>query len=189
MSEADRSEDGAARATVTRSGPLGMVLIRGDLAEVRLRYAVGQAAGVDVPDPLGATGTPERGLLWFSPDELLLLAPRDEAAGIAAALAEKLAGLHHMAEDVSDARVAFRVEGGDRAVRETLARLTPADVSPAAAPDGRVRRTRIGQVPAAIRFGSGRADVYVFRSVADYAEGLLSGAARGAPLGLYRADS
>jgi sarcosine oxidase subunit gamma len=78
--------------------------------------------------------------------------------------------------DVSDARVGFRVVGpGARAV---LARLSPADLSAPVFGPGSVRRTRLAQVPAAIWMtGEGAIDVAVFRSVADYALGLLRGAA------------
>ena len=184
MSEADQSLEAVmfdGRVKVRRHGPLGMVLLRGDLGDDRFRGA----AGGDVPAPLCWTGGADGGVLWFSPDELLLLLPRNEATERAAGIGRDLDGVHHLAEDVSDARAVFTVEGDDVAVRETLARLTPADVSPGAAPKGTCRRTRLGQVPAALRFDEGRVDVFVFRSVAGYVAALLAEAASGAPLDLF----
>ena len=59
--------------------------IRGDLADTTFAEAVTAQAGCAMPGIWQISGTPERGLLWMSPDELLLLLPRAEAAEAALA--------------------------------------------------------------------------------------------------------
>ena len=67
----------------------------------------------------------------------------------------------------------------EQAIREVLAKLSPADMRISALPVGRVRRTRLAQVPAAFWFtDDSEAVVICFRSVADYVFGLLSTAAQ-----------
>ena len=69
------------------------------------------------------------------------------------------------------------LEGEGAAIREVLAKLTPADLRPGAIGIGEVRRTRLAQVPAAFWLdGEGKATVVCFRSVAEYVFGLLRNA-------------
>ena len=63
------------------------------------------------------------------------------------------------------------------AARDVLAKLTPADVGPVGLPTGRVRRTRLGQVPVAFWVREGRIELVCFRSVATYVFDLLADAA------------
>lgn len=156
--------------------PRGMITLKGDLASEQLTAAATGLAGVEFPGPRGAVVDGERGLLWMAPDEVMVLLPRAEAAGGVAALSKALAGSHHLAVDVSDARSLFRLEGV--AVREVLAKLTPADLHPDAFGPGEVRRTRLAQVAAAFWMPDGEtADLIAFRSVASYVFDLLSTAA------------
>lgn len=152
----------------------GMVTLKGDLADPRLVTAVRAATGQGVPGRLAAAlGADGRGVLWMAPDELLLLVP--DGRRVVAELAAALADVAHLAADVSDARVAFRVSGpGARAV---LSRLTPADLSKPGFAPGVVRRTRLAQVACAVWMASDDGvDVLVLRSVADYAQAALQGA-------------
>jgi sarcosine oxidase subunit gamma len=162
----------------------GMVTLKADLADTRVQAALRSACGQDVPARLGAAlDAGGHGALWMAPDELLLLVP--DATATVAALQAALAGLPHLAADVSDARVGFRLTG--TGVRAVLARLTPADLSAPGFGPGSVRRTRLAQVAAAVWMaGPAHVDLVVMRSVAAYAAGLLEGAARSegqAPLG------
>jgi sarcosine oxidase subunit gamma len=163
------------------TGPAGMVTLRADLAAATTAL---KAAGVAVPDRR-RTGD---GSLWMSPDELLILCPRDGAADKVAAISGALKGTHFLAVDVSDARVMFRITGQGSAIRETLAKLSPADLRGSALPVGEVRRTRFAQVAAAFWFESeDEARLICFRSVADYVFGLLTHAARpGSEVGHFR---
>jgi sarcosine oxidase subunit gamma len=114
----------------------------------------------------------------MSPDEVLLLCDYDAVDGALERVSDHLHGQHVLVADVSDARVALRLSGPGSAVRETLAKLTPADMRARAFPVGKLRRTHLSQVPAAIWFeDDGTAIVLAFRSVADYVFDLLSNAA------------
>jgi sarcosine oxidase, subunit gamma len=88
-------------------------------------------------------------------------------------LAKSLAGEHHLAVDVSDARAVFRVEG--LRSDQVLMKLSPVDLAGLA--EGELRRTRTAQVAAAFWAADGGYSVVCFRSVAEYVMGLLSHAA------------
>jgi sarcosine oxidase subunit gamma len=173
-----------AEVTVAPLALPGMVTLKADLADARVQVAVRVACGQDVPARLGAALDADgHGALWMAPDELLLLVP--DATATVAGVQGALAGLPHLAADVSDARVGFRLTGpGARAV---LARLTPADLSAPGFGPGQIRRTRLAQVACAVWMtGPAPVDLVVMRSVAAYAAGLLQGAAAAeavAPLG------
>ncbi|MBV0911879.1 sarcosine oxidase subunit gamma [Anianabacter salinae] len=170
--------------TVEDAGLCGMIVLRGDLSSPAFKAACTEILGAGVPEALGSTVAGDRAVLWMSTDEVLVLAPFAEASALTASLAEALEGTHHLVADVSDARAVLRLTGG--ALRETLARLTPADVAPASFPPGMVRRTRLAQSAAAIRMVSdNEAEVYCFRSVARYVMDILANAAQGRPLGLF----
>jgi sarcosine oxidase, subunit gamma len=161
-------------ATVRETGPHGMIALRcaHDLAQ--LPRAVKTAVGTAVPAPRRIVLDAGWGAGWMSPDEMLLLCPRDQVPTALAALARELAGTHHLAVDVSDARAVFRVEGPQAA--DVLAKLTPAD--PAALAPGELRRSRLAQVAAAFWVADGGFTVVTFRSVARYAFDVLANAAR-----------
>lgn len=175
----DRSYAGIVE--IEDAGPTGMVTLRTDLAAATTAL---KGAGVTVPDQRRARD----GTLWMSPDELLILCPRDGAADKVAALTGALKDAHHLAVDVSDARVMFRITGQGSAIRETLAKLSPADLRASALPVGEVRRTRLAQVAAAFWFESeDEARLICFRSVAGYVFGLLTHAAQpGSEVGHFR---
>ncbi|MDJ1009487.1 MAG: sarcosine oxidase subunit gamma family protein [Paracoccaceae bacterium] len=173
--------DGAVK--VTELPPRAMFSLKGDLASKKIVKAATGLTGVDLPGPNSANGAGENGILWMAPDEILLMGPRTDQATAAARLEKALAGTHHLLADVSDARSVFLVEGEGSALREALARLTPADLHPEAFPVGAFRRTRLAQVPAALWMRDGSAvEVLVFRSVAAYVFGLLGHAAAGGSL-------
>lgn len=87
-------------------------------------------------------------------------------------------------------RSIFRVDGAPEAggtdVRETLAKLSPADLHPDSLLPGRLRRTRLAQVPAAFWLDeAGVAHVIAFRSVSEYVFGLLKTAASTGKTGAF----
>ena len=181
MSETLSALPGATFAGVVRveeAGLRGMVTLRADLGAAKLKKAVKDAVGVDIPATRKAALAGGRGALWMSPDELLLLVPRADAPATVARLAKALAGVHHLVVEVSDARAVFRLTGDVHAAREVLAKLTPADLSPAAFGEGEVRRTKVGQVAAAFWVEDDGITIVSFRSVATYVFDLLSNAAQ-----------
>ncbi len=184
------SEREAARLRLRRGPGLGMIALRCAPHVPGLGEALGGALG-----GMRGAALPERGRIvsanggavaWMSPDEWLLLCPRERTAGLLERLSRELAGEHHLLADVSDARAVFTLSGPGW--REALARLGPADVSPAGFGAGMFRRSRLGQVAAAFWI-SGPDELRLFcrSSVAGYMEALLEGAARGEGPGIFDA--
>jgi len=170
--------------TVTDAGLQGMITLRGDLANAKVKAAVKKVSGVAVPAVRKAVVTEGRGAAWMSPDELLILVPYTEADEAVASLSAALKGLHHMAVNVSDARAYIRVEGAGAA--EVMAKNAPVDLSPAAFGAGDFRRTRLGQTAAAFwQDDAGAFHVICFRSVGDYAFDLLAQSAKDGPVGVF----
>lgn len=170
-----------ADAMVSMAGPAGMIGLRGDLADERLRAVVAEVAG-GMPDRLGIVGGLARGAAWMSPDELLLFVAPGEVGPVLIRIGEALAGTHHLALDVSDLRVAIRLIGP---ARETLGKLSPADLSPGAFSPGVMRRSRLGQVAAAFWLEGEGAHVLCFRSVGLYLLALLRRSAADGPVGFH----
>jgi sarcosine oxidase subunit gamma len=172
----------AGAVSVRDAGLQGMVTLRGHLGEIA--GAVREVAGVEVPEVNRFAMNGDRGAVWMSPDELLLLMPYAEAGAAVAALDTALAGVHHLAVDVSDARAVMVLDGAG--AREVLGKLTPADLTPSVMGPGQVRRSRIGQVAAAFWcVAEDRWTVVCFRSVGDYAFKLLSQSAADGAVGFY----
>lgn len=188
MSEAVTPLNGArfeGLATIADAGLTGMITLRGDLSSKEVKAAVKKAVGLGLPAQRQALSGQGTAVLWMSPDELLLICAHDRVAETLATLEEALRGQHFLAVNVSDARARLRVEGAG--ARETLAKLCPVDLSPEAFTPGMVRRTRLAQIPAAFWLDdSGAFHLICFRSVADYAFGVLRDAALpGGEVGVY----
>lgn len=160
---------------VQEMGLQGMLTIRADLSMAKTAKAVKSAVGVEMPKPRKVNMVDGMGAAWMSPDELLLMMPYDVAEETADKLRKSLGKTHSLVVNVSDARVVFTLKG--KAVREVLAKLSPADL--AALPKGEIRRSRLAQVPAAF-WVSGRDEISLiaFRSVAQYVFDLLKTAAK-----------
>jgi sarcosine oxidase subunit gamma len=163
--------------TVTRPAPRGMVTIRADFAAPGAQSTLLAATGCVMPGRRRIAFEGARALAWMSPDEAMLFLPVAEAPGIPAAVAAALGETPHLAVDVSDARVIFRIAGPG--ARMVLAKGAPVDLSPAAFGPGDFRRTRLGQVAAAFwMLGDGAFELMCFRSVAGFVEDWLGTAAR-----------
>ena len=171
-------------ATVSRLPRQGMITLKADLAAPGTAAALGAATGGAVPGQRRILAAGPARIAWMAPDELLLIVPQDEVRQTLERLREGLAGHYHLAADVSDARALFRIEGPG--AREVLAKLCPVDLAPGAFGEGELRRTRLAQIPAAFWMEDEGFTLICFRSVAEYAADVLSGAA-GAPVGLFMA--
>ncbi len=148
-------------------GPVGQVTLRGDLSSDALRAAVTAGVGIDVPGPLRAVFDGTKGAVWMSPDELLLFTAYDQADALVASLGAALAGEHHMAVNVSDARAVITLAGAG--VAEVLAKGAPVDLGAAAFPAGAARRTHIGGVAVGFwRRAEHEWEIVCFRSFARY---------------------
>lgn len=167
--------DGVVR--VADVGLRGMITVRGNLASTMIKNAATGVSGVDFPGQGEANCVDEKGILWMSPDELMVMCPYAARDTALHQIKATLAGEHCLVADVSDARALFYLSGPEGDLRDTLAKLTPADVSPRALAPGRFRRTRLAQIPAAFWFRDPETvELIVFRSVARYAFDVLSNA-------------
>ena len=188
MSEAVSALAGAAFDGIAKiqEAPLqGMITVRGDFAAAAFKKAIKSVTDLDVPGARAISHGTKHSVAWMSPDELLVLAPFEEATATAAALAKALGKSHALVADVSDARAMFSVSG--TAARDVMAKLFPVDFSAEAFGPGTFRRSHLAQVPAAIWMSD--ADTFAvvcFRSVAQYAfDALCTAAAEGSEVGLY----
>jgi len=171
-------------AKLTLLPEAGMITLRGDLGSEALARAVQSVAGCAMPAPNQISGSTAQGAAWMSPDELVLFAPPADVTAACAQVGEALTGTHHLCADVSSARVIFTLTGAD--ARDVLAKLTPADLRPAAFGPGSFRRTRVGQVAAALwQDGEHSFGLMCFRSVAGYMQGLLQTSIDAGPVGHF----
>ena len=154
-----------------------MVTLKADLTDPMLRAAVPEVTGCTMPEIRGITRNGARAVAWMASDELLVMLPHAEVTACVERLEAALAEAHHLVVDVSDARAVFRLEG--QGVREVLAKGAPVDLAPVAFPPGSIRRTRLGQVAAALWMCDAQtAELVCFRSVAEYVEAFLQTAAQ-----------
>lgn len=177
MSKAVSALGGAAFdgfASIREIGPIGMITLRAKPEVKALAAAVKAVTGTGLPATRRIEVNGDRATGWMSPDEYLLILPYAEVAAGLASLANDLAGEHHLAVDVSDARAVFRVEGAK--AEQVLAKLSPVDF--AALEPGELRRTRAAQVAAAFWKDGEGYTLVSFRSVAGYVMGLLSHSAQ-----------
>jgi sarcosine oxidase, subunit gamma len=160
-------------ATVREIGPLGMITLRAKGLK-SLDKAIKAVTGTKVPAQRRIEVNGDRACGWMSPDEYLLIVPYAEVSTALAKLAKSLAGEHHLAVDVSDARAVFRIEG-DKAA-DVLRKLLPVDFD--RLEPGELRRSRAAQVAAAMWQQDQGFTLVCFRSVATYVMGLLTHSAQ-----------
>jgi len=168
-------------ATVSRHGARGMITLRGDLGSAKVKKVAKTLTGQGIPATGKFAGTGDKGVVWMSPDDLLVMVAYHAVSDAVAKIDKALAGEHYLAVDVSDARAVFTVAGAQ--AREAIARVCPVDLHKDSFGVGDFRRTRMAQVAAAFWMHDAGFDVVCFRSVGDYVEGLLFNAAKGARVG------
>ena len=174
--------EGAIR--VERLDAIGMITLRGNLASKIFAKALKSICGLQVPDARGVISNADATCAWMSPDEVLIVLPEAKTEDVLEALATQMAGEHHLAVNVSDARAVFRLTG--QGAREVLAKGAPVDLSKEAFGQGAIRRTRLGQVAVAFWMsGDDQFDLVCFRSVGDFVFDWLSVASRGGSLPEY----
>lgn len=164
-------------AHIREIGPLGMIQLRAKPGTPGVSAAMEAALQCALPAPRQisrSAADPTRACAWMSPDEYLLILPHDGLAAALAAIGATLAGQHHLAVDVSDARAVFRIEGPQ--ADQVLRKLSPANLAAMAADE--VRRSRVAQIAAAFWAEEGGYTLVCFRSVAQYAFDLLRNAAQ-----------
>lgn len=155
-------------ARIREVGPLGMISLRAGHDLAGLANAIFAATGCSVPALRTVQTAGAKRAAWMAPDEYLLIVPYNEVRAALDAIGAALAGQHHLAVDVSDARAVFTI---DTMAASVLAKLSPTDF--AALGVHEVRRTRLAQVAAAFWLEGEGATVVCFRSVAQYVFDLL----------------
>ncbi|MCX7560771.1 sarcosine oxidase subunit gamma [Sulfitobacter sp. F26204] len=181
------ASDTSGIAVVTELGPTGMITLRGDLSAKPVIKAAVTASGVTMPEKNHCATEGTGGLAWMSPDELLILCAYEEVHQRLADMQSRLAKIHALAVNVSDARALFQVNGPK--AREVLAKLAPVDLAPDHFTPGMFRRSRIAQVPAAFWMPDAQSvRIICFRSVAQYVFDVLNVAAQdGSEVGYFNA--
>ncbi|MEM9394539.1 MAG: sarcosine oxidase subunit gamma family protein [Pseudomonadota bacterium] len=155
---------------VTRLAQRGMLALRADLSVANAQ--ISDAFGLSVPAPLEVSKTDDLALLWFSPDELLLICDLTDLVSFKSRTEAALAGMHAMVTDVSDMRASFELRGPR--LREVLAKTVPFDTHPDRFRQGQIRRTHLGQIAAAVwMLEQECAQILCFSSYASYAQDLL----------------
>lgn len=152
------------------SGLHGMITLRGDLASQTLVDAVNEVVGLAVPGPLSVTANGDARAVWMSPDELLLFCAYAEADTAVTRIGEQMGSTHHMALNVSDARVVIRLTGAR--VGEVLAKGAPCDCSDHGFPVGTARRTQMAGL--AVAFWRLDAQTWEIVALRSYAHHLLA---------------
>ena len=167
------AETAEALAQVVSAEPVGMIVLRA--APQDAAPAIRAAVGLDLPGLRQMLRDGARAVAWMSPDEWLLMVPRDGVAEALAAGRAAAGDAFVTLADVSEARVAFTIRG-PRA-DEVVMKLCPVDI--ARLPEGEIRRTRAAQIAAALwRSGADEITLMCFRSVSGHAQALLETAAR-----------
>jgi heterotetrameric sarcosine oxidase gamma subunit len=172
---------GDGEATLAERKFIGKLIVRGDAMQIG--PLMESATSIVLPaEPCTSSVAGERIALWLGPSEWMLLTPESEERTISAAIETALAGQHHQITDVTDYYTVIRV-GGAKA-RKMLMKLTTLDMHPSKFPEGAVKGSIFGRVPAVLHCPAGaRAepsdfDLIIRRSHADYLWCLLALAAR-----------
>lgn len=161
-------------ANIREIGPFGMITLRAKAGTKGLDTAIKAVTGCAVPAQRRIEVSGSRAAGWMSPDEYLLIVDYADVAASLEAIAKELAGQHHLAVDVSDARALFRIEGAK--AHQVLRKLSPVDFDHLE--PGELRRSRAAQVAAAFWQDDAGFTLVCFRSVAAYVMGLLTHSAQ-----------
>ncbi len=166
-----------ASVVIRKHDARGMITLRGDLSSAEVSQAIKAAVKSDVPNTREVVVSDVGVVAWMSPDEVLLTCDYDAADQIAGSLREHLTNVHHLVAVVSDARASFTIEG--QMWRDVLAKGMPIDFRPSEFGSGQIRRSRLGQVAAAIWCTSpDSCELVCFQSVSEFVHEWLTVAAR-----------
>jgi sarcosine oxidase, subunit gamma len=179
----DKPVDFEGIARISQVSGLGMLTLRGDFSDKKFQAGLKKTTRLSLPVPRQIKQAGGLSLAWMSPDEALLIGPEDEVSEVLPLLEAALKNCHAMVVDVSDARAVFAISGG--AARSVAAKLAPVDMRVSGFPIAEIRRTRFGQIAAAMWLpAEAEIRVICFRSVARFMfKQLCVAAAIGAEVG------
>lgn len=165
---------GGAGIGMSETTPRAQIAVRGSVDD---RFFVdGFAAGTGLALPVEAGGTDSglgRTVFWLGPDEWLLTSTEEAPEGLVASLAEALSGRHHALVDVSESRVAIRLQGPRLAA--LMSKVTSLDLD--RLEEGRCAQSTFARAHMLLHALPGAYDLYIHRSFADYAWHWLEDAA------------
>ena len=143
----------------------GKLLLQGDATTLRA------ATNLPLPEAgrVGGSGPVE--ILWFGPEEWLLLCAPGEETSLADTLQQKLATTSHQLVDVSDQYTVIALSGS--AAADVLAKLTTLDLHKREFPEGRVAGSLFGRIQAVLARTNSGLQLLVRWSVAAYLYDLL----------------
>lgn len=165
----------------------GMIDLRGQMSDRKFMTEAKNVLGLDLPKaPRSSITFGDTKALWLSPDQWLILCPRDNAPTLATELQNATSNFHALAVDVSDMRTVIRLEGAG--AREVLMKCGSLDFDNKEFSPGYVRRMRFAEIAALFNIVEPEViDLYVFRSYADYAWNFLLKASRkGSEVGYFK---
>ena len=179
----DKPADFEGIARISQVSGLGMLTLRGDFSDKKFQTGLKKATRLSLPRTRQIERAGALSLAWMSPDEVLLIGPEEEVSEISLLLETALKSCHSMVVDVSDARAVFAISGG--AARSVAAKLAPVDMRVSGFPVAEIRRTRFGQIAAAMWLpAEGEIRLICFRSVARFMfKQLCVAASKGAEVG------
>jgi sarcosine oxidase subunit gamma len=144
------------------------------LVQVDLRVDPSHAERSPFPlplDPNSAWHDPHRSVLWFGPDEWLIVSSGEPAEQLIGELETAFAGVHHSVVDVSANRVAVALTAEDRF--ELLSHVCSVDLETGAWGPDRCVQTMLGRAQAIVFERTGTTPILVRPSFADYLVDLL----------------
>ena len=168
---------GNGQAALAERKFIGKLIVRGDALQIG--PLLEGAINLSLPTaPCTSAIAGEYTALWLGPSEWMLLTPENEESAITATIETAIQAIHHQLTDVSDYYTIIRLSG--QRSREMLMKLTTLDMHPAKFPQGAVKGSIFGRVPATLHYpAEASADEPVFdliirRSHADYLWCLLA---------------
>jgi len=174
-----RPGTGVDTAVMVEHPHMGKINLRGDPADQAFLDAVRDAVGVALPtdtNTVAAAGRNE--ILWFGPDEWLVVTPEGQQEAMEAALSEALKNQHVSIVDTTDARTTIRIHGAH--ARDVLMKGCPLDLHPRAIGPGQCAQSIIAKADVLIhqRDDTPTYDIYVLCSFSRYLWDWLVDAAR-----------
>ena len=168
---------GDGQATLAECKFIGKLIMQGRMEEIGTQ--IENAIGLTLPATPCTSGiSGDLTALWLGPTEWMLLTSENEERTVETAVETALKDQHYQITDVSDDYTVIRLSGEKS--REMLMKLTTLDMHPDKFPEGSVKGSIFGRVPAvlycpaAANAAAPEFDLIIRRSHADYLWCLLA---------------
>ena len=165
---------------------LGFISLRGEADHAPFLEATEKVLGLGLPvEPCTLTQSGNVTALWLSPDEWMIVCPREGLNGLLQSLENALTGMRSQVADNSGGYTQVIVQGQN--AREVLSHCTVYDLDKLS--EGRVVGTTFGKSSVYLRGSEGGYCLLLRRSFADYIWRYLVRAARPYGLGILKLPS